>query len=677
MIPPENAYRLVVKIAHRSPLWYVLLAVAGLLSVVALVVTFIDWNVFKGAIERTASARFGRSITIAGQLKVRVWARYPSVSVEGLTIGGPPWESAQPLARIDRARVQIEPRALLGGHLVLAQLEMDHPVLYLHQEKSGRANWTFENQAPTKEAAPAPAKIPAMRSVLVESGELVLIDDLRQLKVKGTIEAHATATSTVQKPFRMVGEGTINREPFHVEMAGGPLLAVSPDRPYPFEVSVTAGENHIKADGRLLNPFDLGNLELRIDAEGRDLAELYYLTQITLPNTPPFKLRALLTRDGKRIAVRDIQGTLGDSDIAGTADIDASTKRPSVQADLQSARLMLKDLAAVTGSKAKGAAAPLDLKPGEQGAAAPPTRAAAAKVPNAPALALFPDAHLQVERLNAVDAKVSYRALSVVAGKLPLRQFDLQAKLENGILHVQPVRFEMPQGALAGDVSIDARTTPPRVHAEIRVADLQLAQFTSKSSPGAPPLGGVVQARALIDGTGDSVHQVMSNANGRMTAVVPGGDIRAAFAELAGIDVAEGLGLLVKGNDDRAAIRCGVAQFALDNGTARVQDFVFDTQNVLLTGRGNINLGTERLDLSLQGQPKHVSLVRIRSPIRIGGILRKPSLGLGGGQLLKQGAIATAVGTLLTPVAAVLAFVDPGLAKDQNCSQLLAGARQH
>ena len=35
-----------------------------------------------------------------------------------------------------------------------------------------------------------------------------------------------------------------------------------------------------------------------------------------------------------------------------------------------------------------------------------------------------------------------------------------------------------------------------------------------------------------------------------------------------------------------------------------------------------------------------------------------------------------ALGTLLTPLAAILAFVDPGLAKDQDCSQLLAQAHE-
>jgi hypothetical protein len=41
----------------------------------------------------------------------------------------------------------------------------------------------------------------------------------------------------------------------------------------------------------------------------------------------------------------------------------------------------------------------------------------------------------------------------------------------------------------------------------------------------------------------------------------------------------------------------------------------------------------------------------------------------------KQGAEAAALGALATPLAAILAFVDPGLAKDANCSALLEEAR--
>jgi len=182
-----------------------------------------------------------------------------------------------------------------------------------------------------------------------------------------------------------------------------------------------------------------------------------------------------------------------------------------------------------------------------------------------------------------------------------------------------------------------------------------------------------MQARVLISGQGDSLHALMAHADGSLAAVIPHGDIRSAFAELTGIDLA-GVGLLLTHDQGRAAIRCGVARFDLTGGTATAQSIVLDTQNVLITGGGTVNLQSEKLNLTLQGRPKKFHLVRVRAPVTIKGQLTKPSFSADKGKLLKQGGIAAALATLLTPVAAMLAFVDPGLAKDQDCSQLLAQA---
>jgi AsmA family protein len=46
-------------------------------------------------------------------------------------------------------------------------------------------------------------------------------------------------------------------------------------------------------------------------SRGRDLAKLYYLTQLTLPNSPPYELSVHLVRDGQRVSARAIFGTLG------------------------------------------------------------------------------------------------------------------------------------------------------------------------------------------------------------------------------------------------------------------------------------------------------------------------------------------------------------------------------
>lgn len=655
----------------RSPLAIAGITVVILLIALVLGLTFMDWNLLKGPIERSASARFGRGVNIAGPLQVRIWSRTPTVTLTNLTVGGPPWDPNHAVAKIGRLQIQLEPlRSVLKAAMVLGRVELDRPELYLHKEESGRANWTFENHAPTKQRASPPPTLPVMHDLVIEHGKLTLIDEARRLKVEGTVRAGEQPSRQDAKPFRIEGRGTINDEPFRLGIAGGPLRALTPYRPYPFSLAIRAGENEIHAQGKVLKPFDLGSLELEVDASGPDLAQLYYLTQITLPNSPPYKVKARIERNGMRIAVRDIAGSLGGSDVTGTVDIDATTKRPNVTADLLSRHLLLKDFAALTGSKAKAGS----LATGGPGGPQQTTVSKTQPPANVPRL--FPTAHLQVDRMLAVDADVHFHATSIEAGPVPFKEVILHAKLDDGVLRLEPLRFDMAQGRVSGDVSIDARARPPQVHADFHATNIELAQLKSKATNAAPPLDGVLDARAVIDGSGDSVHGVMSDANGRFTVIVPQGNIRAAFAELAGVDVAEGIGLLLKKPDDKAAIRCGVAQFDVKTGIAHAQDLLFDTQNVLIEGEGQIQFPSEKLDLTIQGQPKKLRLVRLRAPIEIHGELLKPSFKVKPGHLIEQGAIGAVLGTLLTPLAAIVAFVDPGLAKDQNCAQLIAQAQQ-
>ncbi len=84
----------------------------------------------------------------------------------------------------------------------------------------------------------------------------------------------------------------------------------------------------------------------------------------------------------------------------------------------------------------------------------------------------------------------------------------------------------------------------------------------------------------------------------------------------------------------------------------------------------------ETLDLSLQGKPKKARMLRLRTPITVRGTLLQPKIGVQPGKLAAQTGGAVALGALLTPVAAVLAFVDGGLAKDANCSALIGEAKQ-
>ena len=659
----------------RKALTWTAISLGSLVVILVLALAFMDWNLFKHPIERVASAKSGRTVTIGGDLKVHIWSWTPTVTVNRLILGNPPWEANRPMASIERLEIQLKLLPLLKGDVILPRVALLKPDLYLHQDKSGRANWTFENKAPTNERASGPTKLPVVRDLLIESGKLTLADDMRRLKVDGTIEAAEKASKGDAKPFRIEGKGTINDQPFELKVAGGPLMNLQPEHPYPFKLDITAGDIKVDSDGRVLKPFSLADLDFDVTLSGKDLAEGFYLTQLALPNTPPFKLHAHIARQGMRVGVTDIAGKVGQSDLQGKLDIDATRKRPYIKGDLISQQLRMKDLAASLGGKPKSGDS-LDAKAQAVEASKQRPQPKEKAPPSDPNARLFPDAHLQVERVRAMDADVHFRAKSIDAGSVPFKQVAMHVKLDDGVLALDPFAFEMPQGHLAGNVKIDARKDVPKVHIDVRVKDIQLDQLKTKNAaPDAPtPLSGVMEARAVIDGTGDSVHRVMSNANGVLTVVLPNGEVRSAFAELTGINVAKGVGLLLTKPQDRAQIRCGVAQFNIKDGLMNAENVTFDTENVVIKGKGDIKLGPEELNLQIKGEPKKIRLTRLRTPIEVKGHLRKPSIGVDVGSTAKQGAIAAALGAIATPIAAVLAFVDPGLAKDQNCAAMLAEA---
>jgi uncharacterized protein involved in outer membrane biogenesis len=654
----------------RPLLKWVAIALAALLAMLLLTLSLVDWNRMKGPVERFASARSGRAVSIAGDLDVHPWSWTPSATVTGLTVGNPPWEPGRPMAQIDRVTVQLEWLPLLIGDVILPRVRIERPRIYLHRERSGRANWTFESTRPADAPAAGPADLPVVRDFLIEDGALVMVDEMRKLRFEATVQAREKAEKGDEKPFRISGKGTLNERPFELGVSGGPLVNLDPDDPYPFDLRVRAGDLRIASSGRVEEPFDMAKLTFEVRASGRDLADFYYLTQLALPNTPPFDLAVKIRRDGDRVLVRDIAGTVGRSDLSGELDVDVSRKRPALSGRLYSKRLVLSDLAASLGGKPKSGAA------GEAGRDSPSEEAAKesarqdALAPGVPRL--FPVARLQVDRVRGMDADVHFEAQAIEAGRVPMKEVSLHVKIDEGVLSLTPFAFELPQGELSGRVRIDATRDEPRTALDLRIRNVQLDQMKGKAPDAEPAMGGVLQGRAVLEGSGDSVHEFVAGSDGSVTAVLPSGEIRAAFAELTGINVARGLGLLLKGDEERTPIRCGVAEFKVSDGTMRAQHVVFDTEDVLIKGSGEVRLGPEELDLSIKGEPKKLRLLRLRTPVELNGHLRKPSVGVDAGRTLKQGAIAATLSAVATPIAAVIAFVDPGLAEDANCAALLA-----
>ena len=659
----EDARRLLQEVRavrFRRPGKAALRWIASLFAVVsvALIVFFalFDWNWMRGPAGRYASAKLHREVRITGDLDVKLFSRTPRITAEGVTVAQPAWAGGGAMARLPRITAEVEFWPLLRGDVRLPLLDVDQPVVDLRRNAAGEANWDFGD--PDRDEN-EPARLPPIRHFIIDGGKLSFDDRQRGLKFNGTISTSERSDADSAEAFRLDGRGTVNTEPFRLEVTGGPLVNVRPDRPYPFRAEVTAGDTRAVARGSIPKPFDLGVFSMALTLEGDDLAEVYALTGLALPNTPPYRLSGRLSRDGSTYRMRGMTGRVGDSDLSGALTVKTARKRPHLSADLTSRSLDFDDLATVLG----GAPNPAET-------ASPEQKAAAARLRGA--RRLLPDAPLYTERLRSMDADVRYRAASVKA-RLPLREVSVDLQLERGVLSLNPVSFRFPQGRLDGGVRIDGRKAMPVTDIDFRLRGARVEQFLPVRG-GSAPLEGVLHARAKLHGQGRSVREAASNASGGVTLVMPNGRMRQAFAELLGINAGKGLLLLLSKDERETPVRCAVADFTVRGGTLTSRRIVIDTGVVLANGSGVIDLDDESLNLVIDGETKQPRLLRVWSPITVQGRLQDPQFGVKGGQVAAQTGIAAALGALITPLAALLPFVDPGLAEDADCGALIAQA---
>lgn len=633
--------------------------IAVVLGAFVLFLAFFDWNYLRGPISRFASMKTGREIAILGDLDVNALSLQPSATVRKIRIGNPAWAGKAPMAEVERLDVQIKVLPLLLGRVDLVRLELDQPDATLVRDRQGRSNWDFSNG---KKKDEKPFRMPPVRRFVIDDGRLKYSDAKRRLTLDAAINA-TERLGAANRGFTLAGRGSINREPFLLTITGGPLLNVDPDKAYPFNADVRAGATRITAKGAIPKPFDLGRFNADFTARGPDLADLYDLIGVPLPNTPPYRLAGKLSREAKLWKVGGLGGKVGDSDMAGDLSVDTAGERPFLRGDLRSKLLDFDDLAAVFGG------AP-SVAPGE-------TVSEGQKIMARQMIAqqrLLPNATLKIDRIRAMDADVKYHAASVRAPRLPLRAASVRVKLNNGLLIADPLRFDLPQGNIAGLARLDARKDTPVSSIDVRISNARLEQLIPIRAGGGVPLTGTLVGRVKLTGAGASVHQAAANADGEVLVVAPGGEIREAFAELLGINVVKGLGLLLAKDQSKTDLRCAVAHFQAKDGVLTANRIVFDTEPVLGTGEGSINLATERINFRIAGHPKEARLIRLMAPITVKGPIKSPKLGVEAGTAVAQGGIAALLTAAVTPLAAILPFIDLGLAKDAACGALIAEA---
>ena len=628
-----------------------------LISLVMLAILFITifgWNWLRAPIERLTLEKTGRELIIGGDITVKFGWPLPRIQGNAVSFANPAWAREKQMVSADEVEISVDAAQLVRGAVAFPEVRLKHPVIFLEQSADGRRNWLLDRMQMNEGA-----RVQIGRLTL-DQGSLGYDDAGRKTSLRAQL---SSITSAAGDGLAFTAQGQYEGLPFKATGSGGPVLALRDDKtPYPLKADFAVGKTVAKIDGTITSLLALSALDVRFALHGESLAQLFPLLGIAFPETHAYSTGGQLVHSGKIWRYEKFSGRIGASDIAGSFQVDNGGERPAVKAELVSNRLDLDDLGPLIGSRTGSLATAIEAAP-------PPAQKAEATLERARVL---PELPFKSDRWGRIDAEVTLKANTFRSGDLPLDGLDTHLSLRDSVLTLAPLNFGIAGGHLDGTIVLDGRKDPIHAQVKLRARKILLAKLFPTVTLNKASIG-EINGEFDLAGNGNSIRRMLADANGKVGLVISGGEISQLMMEKVGLHLWEMLELNVTG-DKRVKLRCAVADFDVKKGAMNADALVFDTEVTTIIGTGRIDLGEERLDLTLNQRTKNTSPFALRSPIHVRGNFARPEASVDKGRLALRAAGAIALG-LVNPFLALIPLIDAGPGSDSDCGQLVRDAR--
>jgi hypothetical protein len=642
----------------------VVAVVLGLVvAVVAVALIVLDGNDVKDPLARLAADTLDRDVEIGG-LEIDL-GRRSRVRAEGLRIANADWSDRGDMVDIGLLDVTVDLWPLLGGRIVVPSLELRDASVLLERRADGTANWSFgqpgdpaDGETGDEAGDEEPGALPVVESLIVTNSRLRYLDRAKGGDVDVALSSLESRFDAAADRLHLEGDGRYQNQPLTLKLTtAGPETLRRGDQPLPLDVALTAGDFRAKVDGTVGDPARLEALDLKVEVAGDGMADLWPLIGVPVPPSPPYRISGGVGRDGNRWRLENFAGRMGDSDLSGTIAAEVVGRdRPWLKADVRSDTLDLADLAGFIGAEPD--------RPGEAGS----------ELAGGTDGRLLPSKSLDLAQLRAVDADVTWKAGRIVTPKVPIDTLQIALTLDDGTLRVKPVTFGIGRGRVEMFMSLYGARAPVEIDVEGHVRQVDLRELM-RDSRFAQESAGLIGGRVQLSSTGTSVAEALAGADGELFLVMSEGRISHLLIELAGLDIAEALGIAISG-DQPIPIRCLVADFAVRDGVAEARTLLIDTTDSNIVGEGTIDLGSEALALRVRTLPKDFSPLTLRQPIEVGGTLARPNVFPDPAGIGNETVAQKAINAVLTAVTGLLPPIDTAVGEDHQCGAVIERAKR-
>ena len=309
------------------------LLIAGLAALFAVLVALlflVDASLYHTQIEQRVSTAFGREIILEGPLSLEP-SLTPRFTVNGLKIANPDWASRPFLAAVDKFDIRVSLLPLLRGDLQIVSLEFHGVDLLLEKAPDGANNFTFSESSD-------PTGIPAIEHMSLY--DVAIAFAAPESPVKRLHVEELTASKIPGRPVVIEAQTRVNTVPVTFTLRGEPQDTAHLEGPWQFILSGDADDLSLHVESGIVDPTDWSQGEYQLAIKGQSLDVLETLSGATLPDAGPFQLAAKLRfKLDEYLAVNDLSGRLGNSDIQGNLQWDFGPSRSAVRVRLASQQL--------------------------------------------------------------------------------------------------------------------------------------------------------------------------------------------------------------------------------------------------------------------------------------------------------------------------------------------------
>lgn len=379
---------------------------------------------------------------------------------------------------------------------------------------------------------------------------------------------------------------------------------------------------------------------VNLNISGENLATLSNFTHWQLPTSDQFHFNTAISYKNGIINVDDINAVFNQSDIQGHIIADINPQ-PIIYAKLQSELIDFNELSQYMQNHRSR----LISRQGKDHFNS-----------------IINDKKLAPDWLNNMDAAIQVTADTVKYRQLKLHnlQSTFSAQNRQADLKIDALNFQNAHVKSAVHYNSITGHTNLAFHTE----SFSIGEFLSQLDI-TNPVKGKLDLSVNLSASGSTTRQLSNSLNGNLTAIITDGTLNDGYIDLLASNLLMEM-IDSKTRQEETRVECLFMQLSGENGLFLTDAAILNTENIIMTADGSIDLSSEQIDLLLSPKPKDIALFTLDSNIRLNGSVYQPSISLDTNSLVKkvlEGATIIALG----PAALAIPFTSLGSAVKEKC----------